>query len=151
MTILYGIAHFLRNLFWKLTRANTVGVRVIVRNKESVLLVKHSYKDGWHLPGGGVKPGETLKDAAKREVMEETGVKVTGLRMFGTYTDLSEGRTDHIIVFVGKASSRTESKSAEIQDAVFVNTNNLPENTGPGTRRRIEELRGKPNSDEPYW
>lgn len=36
------------------------------------------YADCWHLPGGGIEPGESLADGARREAMEETGIDVSG-------------------------------------------------------------------------
>jgi 8-oxo-dGTP diphosphatase len=39
-----------------------------------VLLVKPSYKAGWEIPGGYVEPGESPKQAARREVREELGI-----------------------------------------------------------------------------
>lgn len=52
-------------------------VGAIVIREARVLLVKRGKPPGkgiWAIPGGRVKLGETLKDAAKREVREETGV-----------------------------------------------------------------------------
>jgi 8-oxo-dGTP diphosphatase len=43
-------------------------------SKGRVLLVKPSYKDGWDIPGGYVEPGESPKQAARREVREELGI-----------------------------------------------------------------------------
>jgi 8-oxo-dGTP diphosphatase len=37
---------------------------------------KEPYKDYWALPGGGIEPGERIRDAVKREVGEETGLDV---------------------------------------------------------------------------
>ncbi|MDF2461740.1 MAG: hydrolase, partial [Candidatus Saccharibacteria bacterium] len=34
------------------------------------------YPDAWHIPGGGVEPGESLKQAAIREVEQEVGLKL---------------------------------------------------------------------------
>ena len=42
----------------------------------AVLLVQDPTGHAWHLPGGGVEPGESLIDALVREVMEETGLHV---------------------------------------------------------------------------
>ena len=50
---------------------------VLFRDAEGrVLLVKPSYKAGWDIPGGYVEPGESPKQAARREVLEELGIEV---------------------------------------------------------------------------
>src|SRR3954470_4208287 len=61
-------------LYWHLVRPATTGVVVAVCCRGQVLLVRHSYGfQHWTLPGGGWKRGETLGDAARREVREELG------------------------------------------------------------------------------
>ncbi|ALA50833.1 NUDIX hydrolase [Shouchella clausii] len=48
----------------------------LVRNENNhILLVKHP-KRGWELPGGHVEEGESITNALKREVMEESGVEI---------------------------------------------------------------------------
>ena len=58
------------------------GVRVAVfDDNDRVLLVRHHYKDEgrdiWMLPGGAIEEGETSRDAAIREALEETGLIVS--------------------------------------------------------------------------
>jgi phosphatase NudJ len=51
---------------------------VVVRRGHRFLLTREKkYGSTWSIPGGRVEPGETLADAAIREVLEETGVPVT--------------------------------------------------------------------------
>ena len=56
-----------------------VGVGVVVWHRDRVLLVQRNKAPGegqWSLPGGGQELGETLFEAAEREVLEETGLQV---------------------------------------------------------------------------
>ena len=55
------------------------GVGVVVRKDDSVLLVQRGNpprRGAWSLPGGGVELGESLPEAARREVLEECGIEI---------------------------------------------------------------------------
>lgn len=49
-----------------------------------IILTKHKNR-GWEIPGGKVEPGESPLEAAHRELLEETGVKVKDLTFLGQY------------------------------------------------------------------
>jgi 8-oxo-dGTP diphosphatase len=54
-------------------------VGVVALCGESVLLVrrdKEPYRGRWSFPGGSIEPGETSREAARREALEETGIAV---------------------------------------------------------------------------
>ncbi len=54
-----------------------IGVGAVVFRENKVLLVKRNQPPGeglWAIPGGRLELGETMQEAAEREVMEETGV-----------------------------------------------------------------------------
>jgi ADP-ribose pyrophosphatase YjhB (NUDIX family) len=55
-----------------------IGVRAAIIRDGALLLVAFDDETGFHynLPGGGVEPGETLYDTARREVREETAAEV---------------------------------------------------------------------------
>ena len=63
-----------------------VGVGVLVKRADRVLLVRRRFDPGrgkWSIPGGLVELGETVRDAALREVYEETGLNVRLDRLLG--------------------------------------------------------------------
>ena len=75
---------------------------------------------GWALPGGYVDYGESLEEAAYREALEETGLKIEFLRQFHTYSDPLRDARQHNIstVFLAKAEGQlqpgSDAKMAEI-------------------------------------
>ncbi len=61
-------------------------VRRVARASE-VLLMRRSDNRHWGLPGGYVEPGESVSEAAQREVKEETGFSIELGRLVGVYSD----------------------------------------------------------------
>ncbi len=57
-----------------------IGVRAILNHQGNYLLIHNKTIDLYTLPGGGVMAGETLEDALKREVLEETGFKIKTIK-----------------------------------------------------------------------
>ncbi len=56
-----------------------VGIGVVVRGSDGVLLVRRANpprQGEWSLPGGAQELGETVAEAARREVAEETGLSI---------------------------------------------------------------------------
>jgi len=120
-------------------RPITVGVRLILSQDQTVLLVKHTYQSHWYLPGGGVKRGETLEEAARREAAEDLGAKLGNLRLFGVYTNFYEYKSDHVIVFTCADFTLTGKTDHEIEGFDLFRPDDLPEGTSPGSWRRIQE------------
>ena len=79
---------YLRNLLSKVGHDLILlpGANAIVRDDEGrILLVRNADDNLWTLPGGIVEPDESPKDAAVREIQEETGLRVDPVRIIGAY------------------------------------------------------------------
>ena len=66
-----------------------IGVAIIVTKDNRVLLGKRKNSHGegtWAFPGGHLEFNESIEDCARREVAEETGIKIKNLR-YGPYTN----------------------------------------------------------------
>lgn len=145
LQILYRAVHQALRLYWRIARPTTRGARALVINPENqVLLVHHSYTDGWYLPGGGLKKNESPEAGIRRELREETGIHtIDELSKHGEFLNTFEFKTDHITVFVARSFAQQSTHDIEITDQRFFAPTSLPEETSPGTRRRISEWLGE--------
>lgn len=135
--MLIKIAHRIRRLYYFIVRPITLGVRILLVEGDRVILVKHSYEPGWFLPGGGVKPGETLEQAVRREAAEECGAELHAVQFIGTYHNLSAYKSDHVNLFLSEHFSLQEKHDPEIDMLAAFPLDQLPADTTPGSRRKI--------------
>jgi ADP-ribose pyrophosphatase YjhB (NUDIX family) len=82
----------------------------------SILLVergRHPLKGYWSIPGGLVETGETLDEALRREVLEETGLRVKPVEMFGIFERVmrdARGRAEYHYLLLDYVCSVTGGK-----------------------------------------
>ncbi|WP_202620522.1 NUDIX domain-containing protein [Methylocystis heyeri] len=137
-----------------LARPMTLGVRGLVVDEQGrALLVRHTYVEGYYLPGGGVEPGETLEEALTRELMEEGNVLLEQpAALHKVYLNRSASPRDHVALFVIRQFRQTGPyvPNREIAEAAFFPLDALPDGATNATRARLNEiLQGGPTS--PYW
>lgn len=133
------------HLYFLLQRPMTLGVRAVVHHpaEGSVLLVRHTYVPGWHLPGGGVEPGETMVASLERELREEGNIECLGPPVLRSiHFNRQASRRDHVAVYLVTEFRQTSGRlhDREIAEAGFFPLNDLPEATTPATRRRLAEI-----------
>ena len=141
-------------VYWRTTRALTMGSQgLVIAPDRRVLLVRHTYRSGWHFPGGGVEKGETIHSALARELREEAGVTFSDApELFGVYANFHAFPCDHIAFFVVRDWEQKESfrPSAEIAECRRFAIDDLPNDTVEPVRRRLTEvLEGVQRSE--FW
>lgn len=82
-------------------------VLVICKLGEKWLLTKHK-KRGFEFPGGKVEQGETLEEAARREVFEETGATLDELQYIGEYEVTLNGESFVKAIYYGNIGNIEE-------------------------------------------
>ncbi len=101
-----------------------VGVGAIVFYKGKLLVVKDRFYSGYKLPGGHVDKYESIKNAVKREVYEETGIKIEfeSIINIGHFKNGQFGESNLYIVCTAKALSKkiTVNDSFEIVEAKWI-------------------------------
>jgi ADP-ribose pyrophosphatase YjhB (NUDIX family) len=131
------------HLYWRFRRGMTLGVRGVVLRDGEVLLVRHGYTPGWHLPGGGVEPGESFEQALAKELLEEGNVRVEGTpQLHGLFQNKHASARDHVAVYVVREFryDGPPQPNFEIKESKFFPLDALPEATTAATRRRLTEV-----------
>jgi len=136
-----------------------VGVGVILLNSRGEILLgkrvedqsKSELKGGctWTLPGGKLEFGETLEQAAKREVAEETGLEAKDLCVISVSDDMIPGKHFVTIGFAGKPVDESKQPTAEndedkdISEWKWFSPDSLPSPLFFPSARAIENWKAK--------
>lgn len=111
-------------------------VMIAVWYNNNLLVVRHSYKSGRSLPGGTIKPGESPKKAAVRELQEEVGIfaRPAELRLVRSWRQRN-GRT-WVFEYCPAALPRIVPDQREVVAADFVSRQNLPPSLDKVAKRK---------------
>ena len=82
---------------------NVTGSFAIIRVKDKFLIGYNSWRKQWEFPAGGIEPGETAREAAIRELYEETHQTLTELTFKGLFKIMDPGgKVKYQAVFTGE-------------------------------------------------
>lgn len=104
-------------------------VDIIIEIGDRIVLIERKYPPhGWALPGGFVDYGESFEQAAVREAQEETGIVVTDLCQFRTYSDPDRDSRMHTAstVFIAKGEGVPKAADDAVSAELF-SREELPE------------------------
>jgi len=105
----------------------------IKEDKLKALLIKRKlepFKDMWAIPGGFVKLDESLENAAKRELMEETGVKEVYLEQLYTFGEPNRDPRERVITVAYFALVNSDNiklkPTTDVSDAKWFSISEIP-------------------------
>jgi ADP-ribose pyrophosphatase YjhB (NUDIX family) len=107
------------------------GAEAVIFHEEQIMLIKRNDNGLWAVPGGLVEVGETLAEAAQRELWEETGVRGQVTKLLGIFDSrLWHSKTKaHLYhaILLAEAPDLMPKTSIEATEVAFFGENNLPE------------------------
>ncbi len=103
-------------------------VDIIIETGDGIVLIERKNPPyGWALPGGFVEYGESLEEAAVREALEETSLKVRLKEQFHTYSDPGRDPRGHTITTVYIAEAEGTPRARDDAKAIGIfREDNLP-------------------------
>jgi 8-oxo-dGTP diphosphatase len=94
---------------WTPPKTPHLTVDCIIRYEEGIILIERRYPPkGWALPGGFCEVGETVEQAVRREMKEETGLELENLKQFHVYSDPGRDPRLHTASVVFTADGKGE-------------------------------------------
>ena len=102
---------------WLNSPRHIVSAAVVATDAAGQILLVRSPLRGWEMPGGQVEIGESLEAAAKREVLEESGIEVSDLVFCGVFQALNKSIVNAL--FRGRCAGGAPRPSPESLDVGF--------------------------------
>lgn len=127
------IIFFFARIYWKIVQPLSWGVRLMLVQNNQIVLIRHTYRDGWYLPGGGLKRRETFQDGGRREAKEEVGATLGDLEFWGLYSNLQGDISNHEVVLLCETFTLNGKSDHEIAECRLFPLTQLP----PGTVRGV--------------
>jgi 8-oxo-dGTP pyrophosphatase MutT (NUDIX family) len=127
----------------------TTACGVIIENSKGEILLQQRKDNGkWGLPGGAMEIGEKYIDVAKREILEEVGIEIENIFLFGIYSG-----EDRIIVYPNgdiccvtsivfkttEYNGKILQKTNETLRHIFFSRDTLPDEINEFDKRYIED------------
>ena len=120
-----------------------IAVGAVIVRDGSILMVRRGREPArglWSIPGGRLERGESIADAVRREVREETGLDVEVGGLLGVFEVIGEDHfviLDHVASVTGDHSVRAGDDAGEVRWVPLNELENLE-----CTPRFVETLRG---------
>ena len=126
-------------LKWLILRPVTLGVRILLVQDHQVVLIKHTYLPGWHLPGGGIDRGETLAQGAAREAHEEVGADLDAEpELLDVLTTFTDGKSDHAAIYFSNSFTLNGTRDSwEIEEIQHFSLKQLPSDSSRMTLKAV--------------
>lgn len=130
-------------LMWMLNAKFTVGVVGLVQDGGgNVLLLRHTYrgKRPWGLPGGGLKPGESLEECLRREMREEVGMEIEIEGLLSAAAHFDRRLVDMIFLCRPGQGAGLDSfkRNSEIAEARYFPRGDMPDGLPRGQYKLIQ-------------
>ncbi|MCM8821242.1 MAG: NUDIX hydrolase [Candidatus Omnitrophica bacterium] len=114
---------------------------IIKKDKGVVLVYRKNPPPGWAIPGGFINYGESAENAAAREALEETGLHIRNLELFGVFSDPGRDPRFHTISIVYTAEGRGTLKAGDDASRVGIfSQEELPDNMAFDHRKILQQF-----------
>lgn len=144
-----GALKIVKEILRHLLRRPVVGIAAAARTADGrLLLIRRGDSGKWALPGGTLEWGETLRTAIDREVLEETGARVTQLgELIGVYSAPGRDPRFHAVTVVVAATigepDKTHLNPLEITELGLFHDHELPSDYSHGMEDIVKNVVSK--------